>query len=676
MKFMGRSHLLPAEHDEYLDRIGLTDEDKRVYIATLDSGLVSVGEIQQLTKIEDLSHIIESIRDLVDIGLIKKAQGRMPRYYAILPFMRETVSIEKEFTLALDSMITAINQNRASISSRREEIVSIEFPNFIQELLDSYYHKILSPTLEEYEKMHKMLQENSVNQIREIQNYNSTVKEEIRLMMKPFNEFASKMNDNYADILNTVNSALEGYFNHQQSSNEDLLRSVFEEIKSKIDALKTSSTNFGKGVIENVTEIETFGLSAKKAVYELSVLHNEYEQELASNTNIINDLKSEIISVREGILNEIREIEGVENTEIINIVEKKFSGLSMKIDDISLNQSIQKRLGSEKEMLEEFEEKIKVISEKLLLDNSSRASVFNELISEIGKSISNVLNQISVEQTTSHNLLETEINDEIISMSSKLKENGITSIELVNKHISKVLDNHDLITDKWEQNLTVQYEKPGDIILPIINDWVDNIKPVIDNFKAQTDGMFAKIVAPLIEFENQSIATLIERIRFVKVMVEGRSADLNSIIEFAKSFDYTKSSDTWVVVGLPSIYASLTDMILRTRVKVTVVIPNIDLELVEIIRKIRSTIRITFVTDIDTQTDARFISKMKDTGRVVLRAYDKKDLYACIRDSEEIILGYRSMDEEMVAIRASTPSIVQLLEDRLNETVIRNSKVL
>jgi hypothetical protein len=147
-------------------------------------------------------------------------------------------------------------------------------------------------------------------------------------------------------------------------------------------------------------------------------------------------------------------------------------------------------------------------------------------------------------------------------------------------------------------------------------------------------------------------------------------------VSFAKSFDYTKSSDTWVVVGLPSIYASITDMILRSRSKITIVIPNIDLELFEIIRKIRSTIRVTIVTDIDPQKDARLISKVSESGRIELRAYDKKDLYACIRDAEEIILGYKREDEEMIGIRASTPSIVELLKDRLNETVIRYSKTI
>ena len=131
-----------------------------------------------------------------------------------------------------------------------------------------------------------------------------------------------------------------------------------------------------------------------------------------------------------------------------------------------------------------------------------------------------------------------------------------------------------------------------------------------------------------------------------------------------------------IVVGLPSIYASLTDLLLRTKVKVTVVTPVVDLKLIEIARKLKSTIRVTFVTDIDITRDARLIKKMEDIGRISLRIYEKKDLYACIRDSEEIIFGYVHPNEETIGIRSSTPSMVDLLEDRINETIIRQSKTV
>ena len=188
--------------------------------------------------------------------------------------------------------------------------------------------------------------------------------------------------------------------------------------------------------------------------------------------------------------------------------------------------------------------------------------------------------------------------------------------------------------------------------------------------------MLYDVLGPLSDLEEKTINTLIERINFIKVMVDGRNKDLLSISEFSNKFDYTKNSDTWVVVGLPSIYASLTDLLLRTRVSVTVVTPSVDLELIEIARKLKSSIRVTFVTDIDKSRDARLIKKLDEVGRIQLKSYDKRDIYACIRDSEEIIFGYLKPNEEVIGIRTSTPSMIELLEDRLNETIIRISKAI
>ena len=56
---MSKKHLLPQENEEFLERLGLTDIDIKVYIATLDGGLVSLGEIQHLTDINDLGRILE-----------------------------------------------------------------------------------------------------------------------------------------------------------------------------------------------------------------------------------------------------------------------------------------------------------------------------------------------------------------------------------------------------------------------------------------------------------------------------------------------------------------------------------------------------------------------------------------------------------------------------------------
>ena len=85
-------------------------------------------------------------------------------------------------------------------------------------------------------------------------------------------------------------------------------------------------------------------------------------------------------------------------------------------------------------------------------------------------------------------------------MSNELHKHGEGIQDKIKTHVEKIKKNHDVITDNLESTMSEHLEKPGDIILPIINDWVDNVEPVIEKFKSQTDGMFEKIVEPLIDF--------------------------------------------------------------------------------------------------------------------------------------------------------------------------------
>ncbi|MCY3411392.1 MAG: hypothetical protein INQ03_07135 [Candidatus Heimdallarchaeota archaeon] len=678
---MSRKHLLPVEHDEYLERIGLTDTDKKVYIATLDSGLVSVGEIQQLTKISDLSYIIDSIRDLIDIGLIKKALGRMPRYYAILPFMRETITIEREFTLALDSMIQSIQNTRNQIADERESLLSVGFPRFVQDLLDSYYHDILEPSLKEFEAMKSLIEDEKLHMLRSIQDYNGNLGEEINLMLKPINNYARTVAESTETLLSNVDRNLEDILVKSSKKQEETLKKAFINIKDHLEKFNQYLKLFGKEIIDSLLPLEMISQNQKIINKDFTTIEDELNSEINNLETFKQNILAEMITAKtkfSSILNTEEKNELTLELERKMIqhedVDSIFDTLVNNVKSLEFTPSNFRNIiaSSKKNNLEL--EGIGSVHDDILLKNTKRAAEFGNYLTDLGKLITQILNTINEDDTQNHAKLSKSITELFLQLVTGLDESSKAMTEKVETHHNKITSNQDIISNKWENKINESFNIPLNIVSPIIDTWIDKLTPAVDTFKDRTNEMITDITNPLLEFEKESISAIIERIRFVKVMVEGRSKDLSSIIEFAKSFDYTKSSDTWVVVGLPSIYSSLTDMILRTRVKVTIVIPNIDLELIEIIRKIRSTIRITIVTDIDIEKDKRFISKMKDTGRVNLRSYDRKNLYACMRDSEEIIFGYQRMDEEMVGIRSSTPSIVELLEDRLNETVIRNSK--
>lgn len=679
---MGRKHLLPAEHNEYLERIGLTDYDKKVYIATLDSGLVTVGEIQQLIKIDDLSKVIDSLRDLIDIGLIKKAQGKMPRYYAILPFMRETITIEKEFTLALDSMIQSILKNKLQVRDQREEISLVIFPKLIEILLDEYYNNILSPTIDQLEKLKEATEKGGVNFLREIQTFNSNLLEEILLMMKPSLNLSKVTSDLFDKMLNKTKGELEEYNKHYNEGRGQILQKAYSEISEKIKLLNEITKNHSKSVIDSLNPINELGSKIKqinKSFNDIKPMFNQFSDTIIKGKN---ELITELDTTRQNLVANITKLMDDNNNlrkdENINkIIEEEFHKLSENLKNISVDSEKIKQIFEYNSNISlEGIKKMEDVYQNILLENSNRAAKFKKSITNIGKDMSEILSSLNDKENTAISNFTKNILEMYESIVNSIAQEGKQNNEKIDKHQNKIKENFQSVSSQMENVLLEFYAQPSSIVSPIIEGWIDKIKPAIDEFKEQSNSLFNEVIDPIVDFENNSISTIVDRIRFVKVMVEGRSNDLSSIVSFAKSFDYTKSSDTWVVVGLPSIYASITDMILRSRSKITIVIPNIDLELFEIIRKIRSTIRVTIVTDIDPQKDARLISKVSESGRIELRAYDKKDLYACIRDAEEIILGYKREDEEMIGIRASTPSIVELLIDRLNETVIRYSKTI
>lgn len=679
---MGRKHLLPAEHNEYLERIGLTDYDKKVYIATLDSGLVTVGEIQQLIKIDDLSKVIDSLRDLIDIGLIKKAQGKMPRYYAILPFMRETITIEKEFTLALDSMIQSILKNKLQVRDQREEISLVIFPKLIEILLDEYYNNILSPTIDQLEKLKEATEKGGVNFLREIQTFNSNLLEEILLMMKPSLNLSKVTSDLFDKMLNKTKGELEEYNKHYNEGRGQILQKAYSEISEKIKLLNEITKNHSKSVIDSLNPINELGSKIKqinKSFNDIKPMFNQFSDTIIKGKN---ELITELDTTRQNLVANITKLMDDNNNlrkdENINkIIEEEFHKLSENLKNISVDsEKIKQIFEYNSNITLEGIKKMEDVYQNILLENSNRAAKFKKSITNIGKDMSEILSSLNDKENTAISNFTKNILEMYESIVNSIAQEGKQNNEKIDKHQNKIKENFQSVSSQMENVLLEFYAQPSSIVSPIIEGWIDKIKPAIDEFKEQSNSLFNEVIDPIVDFENNSISTIVDRIRFVKVMVEGRSNDLSSIVSFAKSFDYTKSSDTWVVVGLPSIYASITDMILRSRSKITIVIPNIDLELFEIIRKIRSTIRVTIVTDIDPQKDARLISKVSESGRIELRAYDKKDLYACIRDAEEIILGYKREDEEMIGIRASTPSIVELLKDRLNETVIRYSKTI
>ena len=107
---MSKIDILPP----LLTRIGFNETDIKVYSATLGLGKVTIGELLVVTGLDPLT-LIQSVKNLEELGFLKKITGRTPEYFGMLPFLKEYIVVEKDALYSIDGVITSLKE--ASLKS-------------------------------------------------------------------------------------------------------------------------------------------------------------------------------------------------------------------------------------------------------------------------------------------------------------------------------------------------------------------------------------------------------------------------------------------------------------------------------------------------------------------------------------------------------------------------------
>lgn len=668
---MSRRHLLPPGNEEYLERLGFTDQDKRVYISILDSGLVSVGEVVQQTDLA-LNHVLESVRDLVDLGLVKKALGRMPRYYATLPFFQETVTVERDTMYALDSMITSLNMTKKEIVNDKNKIATEKFPEFMDKVLDSIVEDLLTPLIADIQQLVTKIEDDKGNFPIAVQKEHETIKKDTQEVIAPLKSFAELQSQKFDISIIKEGDALDQYIIDRKNQRVNILKTAHEAIgtllKSIDDVVKRYANNF-----QSVKEkSDNFITQLEETTSKVSGVIDISEQSIDEIIKSRDEILGEIVVVRQRLVNQISS--GSEITT--DTLQKEFNNLTEIIKKVNLDKDkINSPLVEIKGLMNDMNSQLAESGTNITENSLAVTSEFQSGIQEITDSIGESLNTINTQDEESINSFKEQLNTSISQIGDRVRNEGNEIKEKVDKYVDTLNGRLTEIFSDWEKRLISYFNYPKENVAPFLDTWADKLEPHVEDFKKSLTGFLdGTLLEPITKLEQDSFNSLTTRIQYIKAIMEGRSNDLQTIMNFSQTFDYTKSSDTWVVVGIPSIFATLTDLLLRTKTRVTVVTPRLSSQLLDYASKLKPTIRITFVADVDIDGDARLINRIMDDGRMTLRKYPDRDLYACIRDSEEIIFGYEKEGEEIIGIRSSSPSMLGLFEDRLNETVIRNSK--
>ena len=612
-----------------------------------------------------------------DIGLVRATKGDYHRYFAVLPFLRESVTVERETVFALNSLVTSIKEKKWEIDKKLEEVGAIALPNYTSEMIKKFTEKFHSPVASNLQVIKEATSDTSLKAFRIFESKKSGIHE---ILSTLDNDLPALLKDSEVDFSKFTTSEVKSIISlleKQMSENESALSKGHKEISAKLITLKSTIQSVEKQVEKSIGEIEQ---EISQLATKSSALRDQ-EQKLTDGIVSVDtmkqDLLSSLITTRETLATKI--VESPENPSLSKDDLK--NGFNTLIEDIKKKEStpVQELLGQVTSFRESIDNSIlekKVKLNEIKEEVKGILSSSEESMAKIGKSVTDTLSGLHSDFVNGLETIGKEIEarkGNVLTGSKKLQSEVEKSVESVK---TAAIEEVGSFFEELSELVETTFKSPEELIGALEKTLEKVSEEQTNLFVESNESMVKSLVEAISETEDFSINLLYERINFAKTMLEGRGADLRAILKMSVSFDVKRPIDTGIVLGLPAIYSTLSDFVLRTKRMVTVVTPKFDEGIFNVAVSMRGKFRTTIVTKFHSKRREAIIQKAKDIGTISLIEYEGEDILACFRDKEEIVFGYIVKGEDWTAVRSSQDSMINLFEDRLNEVVIRRSKKL
>ena len=356
---MSKIDILPP----LLTRIGFNETDIKVYSATLGLGKVTIGELLVVTGIDPLT-LVQSVKNLEELGFLKKIAGKTPQYFGMLPFLKEYIIIEKDALYSLDGVITALKSSKEDYQQKKSKfggtleltgegtVFDIHVVSgLIKQVVDTLYQNYVDYSDQAEEKASVFVDESSA----EIKGYLSKV------MDQPF-VFSTQLET----FIQELNAFIKQFYHAAKNNNEVLIKATDEKIKSAHDNLSQIICNGLDAHTENHSEfLEKLAPELDNVLKELVAQVTQTQESFIENYNKIwqeayNSWTSESKKVIEELSNEVNTLftEQIKQTQelrrSVEQIDRQTNFLSSKIAEAvnAIDTSAVLKLGKARKQIE------------------------------------------------------------------------------------------------------------------------------------------------------------------------------------------------------------------------------------------------------------------------------------------------------------------------------------
>ncbi len=454
---MSKIDILPP----LLARIGFNETDIKVYAATLGLGKVTIGELLVVTGLDPLT-LIQSVKNLEELGFLKKTAGRTPEYFGALPFLKEYIVVEKDALYSLDGVITSLKGAKEEYQEKKTKfggtleltgeghVFDIHVVSgLIKQVVDALYQKYVEHSEETEEAAVSFIEgsrsdiENYLTQIMDQPLVFSTQLEtyvgELNAFVNQFHHSAKQQSD---QLINSINEKTKQTFDNLKQTINNGLSAHTDNHKEFLEKLAPALDNELKELVAKVTEIqESFSDSYNE------VWQEAYTAWTNESKGIVDELSQAVNTIFTDQIKQTQELR-----RSVEQIDRQTNFLSSKIAEAlnSIETSAVLKLGKARKQIE-----------SPLTD--ARDTVRN---------LANDLNESGLQLIDQHVLALNSVRDDIRSKLEHFQISGETTIRTKKNQLTDVTiekidllpsDILELLQNETEKYATSAYDSCSDV---------------------------------------------------------------------------------------------------------------------------------------------------------------------------------------------------------------------
>ncbi|MBK5114780.1 MAG: hypothetical protein KGD59_02960 [Candidatus Heimdallarchaeota archaeon] len=632
---------------DYLRARGLSEQEIKVYSTVLGLGSATIGEINLAIKME-LPEIYIQIKQLEEIGYIKQIPGKVPRYIAMEPFLKDYAQVTSQVKLGLIKIRDSFRAQASEFDTRVKTIV----PG-LADFCEREKTVRVSESWKKMDRLEELINQMIDNNYLQLKHLATTISswptESIEKTLPAFEEDLGRSKDTfvsaiskYADSLVIDSRDLRDKLEKATIHHKILVNERLEKLKGDID--------------QSITELRD----------------NIVKKNFATSTSYSANLDQKDISARESA------------AELIsNLIRNVVVLAREKPGDISSEtaQMINNALGPLFRTFDFLQNEVKTTLETLLEDNSEETTKFvryvNSLVdSSVPEVLDVVTNHLEESRDESARFIDQKITDPFKEL-EKMKGDIAQDIVLFGVNIRKeALKQDDVAKASLTERLTRSEERVELVKFEIKDalnmsrvDAEDIIQTLIKNVINENSAKIEQTAQLLSDAGTQLENTLGNTI----YLLDNSGKTFDGILNMSEKVMPIDELEIEFIYGNESIERSMRDMLLRTKEELILISPTVNTEYLYEIEKQPQVASYQIISNFR-EEDIGLLTSLVKRGNVSTMNYRGMDYWIAIRDNEEILYAPKIHPDKNIAFYTTNPNFFKLFFDLTNQNVFAKMK--